>query len=189
MPSTTTSHVCLFLATCWLWRGSNAGKFAGNGVVTVDVVVVAGSVPGDDYLVMTVSNSRSGPALEEPESLFVPFRGTFEGVAAPTAAGVCVLPWCCRLELLWFTSHWCAPLSLTVVCSMFQRAGGLYRHPTATFRPYGRCGSPAALSLGRHCCTRLQMVVPSSSMGHSTRCCAPTPYHHPRLATVQYCRL
>ncbi len=51
----------------------------------VDVVITG--APGEggvwkQYMVLTVSNTRTGAPLEEAESLFIPFRGTFEGTAS-----------------------------------------------------------------------------------------------------------
>ena len=53
--------------------GSNAGKFTARGVVTVDVTVVMNN--DVQYVVVTVSNTRMGKALTDPELLFIPFRG------------------------------------------------------------------------------------------------------------------
>ncbi len=63
---------------------SNAGKFTSHGIVTVDVAVV--HFEDEQFLVMTVSNTRCGSALTDPESLFIPFKGTYEGTG-PSAAG------------------------------------------------------------------------------------------------------
>ena len=91
---------------------SNAGKFTSYGAVTVDVTtknrarrapIVTGSLKGSlsslsrvrsetsvvdevTFLVITVSNTRCGAAIEDPEAMFIPFKGTYEGMR-PTSAG------------------------------------------------------------------------------------------------------
>ncbi len=70
--------------------GSNAGKFTPKGIVTVDAVLV--SHDGTQYVVITVSNSRAGAPLADPESCFIPFKGTFQGSgtsAGASKAGTC----------------------------------------------------------------------------------------------------
>ena len=82
---------------------SNAGKYTPDGgVVAVDVRMVDEGF-GMQYMVVTVSNTATGDGIDDPERLFVPFRGTHEG-AAPTAAGAVTYPamysWCSTLSLL-----------------------------------------------------------------------------------------
>ena len=92
-------------------RGSNAGKFTTHGAVTVDVAVTCRPRPAfltaasdtstrvrpydatgttDDakFLVITVSNTRCGAAIDDPESMFIPFKGTYEGLRS-SASGSC----------------------------------------------------------------------------------------------------
>ena len=73
--------------------GSNAGKFTPKGVVTVDALVVFHD--GVQYVTITVSNTRSGAPMSDPESCFIPFRGTFQGKTngggSGALIGLCVL--------------------------------------------------------------------------------------------------
>ena len=64
-------------ATVVLSCCSNAGKFTSRGVVAVDVTVVTRD--GEQFLSITVSNTQCGKPLTDPEALFIPFKGTFEG--------------------------------------------------------------------------------------------------------------
>ena len=64
---------------------SNSTTTSGGGVGGGVGDGAALSVSPGQYIVVTVSNSSSS-ALDDPESLFVPFRGTHEG-ATPSAAG------------------------------------------------------------------------------------------------------
>ena len=101
------------LFTLWALLVSNAGKFTTSGFVHVDVTLSATkpetphaasnyiantseqSLYGDsasssmgDYLVITVSNTRSASAFapSDPELCFVPFRGMFDGQAPPVTS-------------------------------------------------------------------------------------------------------
>ncbi len=97
---------------------SNAGKFTEEGVVTVQAVVLpglpagtprrqarhgAGSDRADAYgsgdepagrpvVVFTVCNPRHRSPIADVESLFVPFKGTFEDSGAHTVAGALLPP-------------------------------------------------------------------------------------------------
>jgi hypothetical protein len=69
---------CLYVRVC-----SNAGKFTPRGAIAVDVAVVHGDC-GDVFVTITVTNTRSAPAIQDTEPLFIPFRGSYSG--APHSA-------------------------------------------------------------------------------------------------------
>ena len=85
---------CERCVDCCVWHThSNAGKFTTTGIVTVSAVVIEaadeslpplpdGQPVTKPYLCLTVTNPCQGKGIADPESLFVPFRGTFEGNAA-----------------------------------------------------------------------------------------------------------
>jgi hypothetical protein len=45
-------------------------------------------VSATQYLALTVTNPSQGGSIPDSESVFIPFRGTFEGNAAVSASGM-----------------------------------------------------------------------------------------------------
>jgi hypothetical protein len=91
-----------YLIMPFTWYYSNAGKFAKEGSVDVDVAIVTvpdnadtgaeSSCPDSDdatgtasgtgrtYLMLSVSNVRIGDPVVDTEQLFIPFRSTLGGM-------------------------------------------------------------------------------------------------------------